>query len=917
MRTLLSAVPVIFALLGGTVLGERQDSDRVSAETQALLDAHAGVRIHTEGPDVLAIYGVPMTSADTPERAARWWIEDHAATLGVDNVDLRLSRSNDIGTDGRFSVFVYAQYMDNLPVDFGYARVLVLKGSPNHVVFVGARLAQNPTDGFGADSITGAEALASVQTNPEYSRLSIWTEPVLVVYYGEGLDDEMRTARTWSFQGTHPELSEFARYTFFVNAADGELEHVRNDVHNVDVEGHLSGMATPGVFPDSNTNAPVEFNVGTAMVEIQGGADTLSDDVGDFVIANDGSSDVTVVGRVTDGLWVTVNNEAGGEITASEVVTPPGPAELLLNDTPSENETAQVNAHIHTTLVHDFYKDRQPGFDGLDIVITANVNINSNCNAFFSGTTINFYTSQGGNGCPNTAYTTVVAHEYGHFVVAAKNLGQGSFGEGFGDAIANMLYNDPGTGHDFFGPGQGPLRTALDVINYPCGGAIHTCGQTLSGVWWQIKLAFDDLMGEEAGLAATQQLFTDWMEMTSGGSGNDSAHPGTAIEVLTMDDDDGDLGNGTPHRGVICDAFSSRNISCPDLADLAFVYPNGLPGDVIDPNVETAILVTVEGIAQDPAPGTGTVSYSIDNGPFTTVPMIELQPNEYEATLPAMECVQGIQYYFSAEDTTGAVHTDPPDAPASVFVSVSAGGAEIVTLVSDDFETDPGWTESGNALTGDWERAVPMGGDTGGPPTDYDGSGSCFVTGTAFNEDVDGGFTTLTSIDYDFSGLTRPQVGYARWFSNSAGPAQHEDIFEVEISNNGGGDWVELETVGPTGSEVDGEWFVKSFDIASYIAITDQFRIRFTASDYGNGSYVEAAIDAFEIFEYDCDSVACEGDANGDGLVDPLDSGFVLARFGCEVGGGDPDCDVADQNGDGLVDPLDVGFILARFGTCE
>ena len=26
--------------------------------------------------------------------------------------------------------------------------------------------------------------------------------------------------------------------------------------------------------------------------------------------------------------------------------------------------------------------------------------------------------------------------------------------------------------------------------------------------------------------------------------------------------------------------------------------------------------------------------------------------------------------------------------------------------------------------------------------------------------------------------------------------------------------------------------------------------------------------------------IECEGDANGDGTVDPLDSGFVLARFG-------------------------------------
>ena len=66
----------------------------------------------------------------------------------------------------------------------------------------------------------------------------------------------------------------------------------------------------------------------------------------------------------------------------------------------------------------------------------------------------------------------------------------------------------------------------------------------------------------------------------------------------------------------------------------------------------------------------------------------------------------------------------------------------------------------------------------------------------------------------------------------------------------------------------------------------------------------------------ECESFTCDGDANGDGTVDPLDSGFVLARFGCEVGGGDPGCDIADQNGDGFVDPLDAGYVLARFGPC-
>ena len=61
---------------------------------------------------------------------------------------------------------------------------------------------------------------------------------------------------------------------------------------------------------------------------------------------------------------------------------------------------------------------------------------------------------------------------------------------------------------------------------------------------------------------------------------------------------------------------------------------------------------------------------------------------------------------------------------------------------------------------------------------------------------------------------------------------------------------------------------------------------------------------------------ACDGDVNGDWTVDPLDSGFILARLGCDVGAGDPNCDTSDLNGDGLVDPLDVGFVLARFGEC-
>jgi len=61
----------------------------------------------------------------------------------------------------------------------------------------------------------------------------------------------------------------------------------------------------------------------------------------------------------------------------------------------------------------------------------------------------------------------------------------------------------------------------------------------------------------------------------------------------------------------------------------------------------------------------------------------------------------------------------------------------------------------------------------------------------------------------------------------------------------------------------------------------------------------------------------CHADVNGDGIIDPLDAGFVLSRFGCAVDTGDKACDAADVNGDGIVDPLDDGYVKARFGVCQ
>jgi len=95
---------------------------------------------------------------------------------------------------------------------------------------------------------------------------------------------------------------------------------------------------------------------------------------------------------------------------------------------------------------------------------------------------------------------------------------------------------------------------------------------------------------------------------------------------------------------------------------------------------------------------------------------------------------------------------------------------------------------------------------------------------------------------------------------------------------------------------------------------------RFTVVHFGATEDRDRAyIDNIVVCTDDCPDeppVVCEGDANADNVVDPLDSGYVLSRFGCSVGTGDPACDAADVNLDGIVDPLDSGFVLSRFGDC-
>jgi len=345
---------------------------------------------------------------------------------------------------------------------------------------------------------------------------------------------------------------------------------------------------------------------------------------------------------------------------------------------------------------------------------------------------------------------------------------------------------------------------------------------------------------------------------------------------------------------------------------LTFDYPDGRP-EWLAPGEATTFRVLVTGQYDGvPAPSSGRLHYALNASDWETVLMTPTDPpSEYEATLPAASCFDEYRWYVSAQEATeGYTFYDPTDAPQTSYWAVVATGEAI--LFVDEFETDRGWEVYAGADTGNWERADPeevvtILGTITQPEDDHTPDGTlCYVTGPlagdgAGDHDVDGGPTILTSPAFDLAGVD-PTMSYWRWYHIST---TWDDELLVEVSNDGGINWVEVEAV-----EDREEWTRVEWKVSDYVTPTDQVRVRFTAEDFGYGSLIEALIDDFVITALVC--VECPGDLDYDGDVDLSDLAQLLAHYDTTGGAR---YEHGDLDLDGDVDLSDLAALLAEYGT--
>jgi hypothetical protein len=343
---------------------------------------------------------------------------------------------------------------------------------------------------------------------------------------------------------------------------------------------------------------------------------------------------------------------------------------------------------------------------------------------------------------------------------------------------------------------------------------------------------------------------------------------------------------------------------------LLMMLPDGVPQTVV-PGMPTPLTVQIEDADESYVPGSALLHYRFASGDaFATVPLTSLGENLYEAILPAAGCDDEPQFYFSALGDGGTTAYLPANAPAGAYYDTLVG--TFVPIMEDDFETDQGWTVDDSPLLSDgtWERGVPAGGgERGDPPTDYDGSGQCYLTGNEYgNSDVDDGYTWLISPTIDLADQDEAEVHYALWYTNNFGADPNNDLFKTYVSNDNGANWTLVETIGP---QTSSGWTEHSFLVREFVTPTAQVKVRFEASDLGSGSVVEAGIDAFQVIALQCEDT-CFGDLDGDNDVDLDDLATLLAHYGMTSGATYED---GDLDGDGDVDLNDLSDLLAVYGT--
>lgn len=803
------------------------------------------------------------TSGANPEEMALHFISNELKDFNAQENVLVLNKVN---TSNKYHYVTFHQTYNNLEVLWSEATVrLSLSGN---VVLFGLSLYNDidisTTPMLNAESaklyaasgisitITGAEV------NPDLKVLPIQGEGESAGYtYKLVYEVTVNTSDYENIPG---------HYYTLVDANNGTVYYRQNHVHAC---GAPVLDATAIVQDDVSENPQLPTTeLRLPYIRVDVGSDTYYTDVaGNLTIP--GLTEDTEAEVFLRGLYAKVFQDEGSELPSFETIISPG--ENTFSFPPSTNLSA-ISAYYYQNVVHDYMKVHWPDFEDLDFDQTINTDLNDVCNAYYDGTSTNFF-SEGG-GCPNTAlFNDVVMHEYGHginydlydWLGDFGGMGNRAFQEGYADIWGICNTSNPILGDGFQGAGTFVRRYDVEPKVYPedLVGEPHADGEIIAGAWWDLA---ENLGGD---VYAMSLLWHETLNATIDGSDGSEGelYRDVLLECLSADDDNADLSDGTPNDSAILEAFAEHGIillanvylTHDELAEPA-VYEEPI---TIDANLEVDYEFYLGDVTMFWKQNTASS--------WETLTMTNISGSSYEGQIPAQPEGTIIEYYFQVNDIYGGIDAIQPvksnfiddrNLPYFLLVGYTLEATEDFDNTFGDWVVNPFGDD--NSITGQWDVGEPVEtadgsyiNQTGVDHTDGS-SNLCAFTGNAGEgdglgtNDVDEGFTSLRSPQFDASSLIDPVFTYYRWYANdsptSANPGN--DVWQVFISNNGS-DYIKVERT----YIADNSWRRNAIRISDYVEPTSTVSLLFIAQDslipgfyLDGGSLVEAAIDDMMIW---------------------------------------------------------------------
>lgn len=316
----------------------------------------------------------------------------------------------------------------------------------------------------------------------------------------------------------------------------------------------------------------------------------------------------------------------------------------------------------------------------------------------------------------------------------------------------------------------------------------------------------------------------------------------STVNLTEQTDINGDYATGTPTPGTYTVTFSK-----PGYVNVVYNNVVFAPGQV---NIFNVAMYAPGGFSLNGHVQDATTTSSLQNVPvqISDVNNSYLFYSDGSGNFSNCTMIPGWYDIVSASWGYQTLCTQDSVTPTSGIVDV-----QLDSGYEDEFTFDLGWTLSGNASSGQWERGEPIGTtfnttNDANPDVDVNGdcTDKCYVTGnnggSASQDDVDNGNTVLTSPVMDLSGYGDAWIHYSRWFFNAGGSGTPNDTMFIRVSN--GTTTVTLEKVHQASAN-NSAWVNSSYRLSNYITVTNNMRIIVEVRDFNPGHLVEGAFDNF------------------------------------------------------------------------